>query len=111
MWKPIFVTLLLLACSIAVVKAQSDGAEDCPAIVETALQSVSDLCSLLGRNSACYGASMVKSTSVTQPQPTNFFQLPGDRSGLDTFREINPQPLDELKGTFGAAVLNAQANL
>jgi LysM repeat protein len=54
---------------------------------------------------------MVKSTSVVQPQPANFFQLPGDRSGLDTFREINPQPLDELKGTFGAAVLNAQANL
>ena len=109
MWKPIFVTLLLLACSIAVVEAQTS--DDCPTIVENALKSMSDLCSLLGRNSACYGSSMVKSTSVTQPAPANFFQLPGDRSELALFREINPQPFDELNGTFGAAVLNAQANL
>lgn len=110
MWKRIFVTLLVLVCSIAVVEAQTTT-DDCPTIVETALQSMSDLCSLLGRNSACYGANLVKSTSVLQPQPANFFQLPGDRSELNQFREINPQPFDELNGTFGAAVLNAQANL
>jgi LysM repeat protein len=109
MWKRIFVTLLLLACSIAVVEAQTG--EDCPQIVETALQSVGDLCSLLGRNSACYGSSMVNSTPIVQPPPNDFFAAPGDRSELLQFREINPQPLDELTGTFGAAVLNAQANL
>jgi LysM repeat protein len=109
MWKRIFVTLLLLACSIAVVEAQTG--EDCPEIVETALASVADLCNLLGRNSACYGASLVDSTPVVQPPPPDFFAAPGDRSELVQFREINPQPLDELTGTFGAAVLNAQANL
>lgn len=110
MWKRMFVILLLLACSIAVVEAQTTST-DCPTIVETALQSVADLCNLLGRNSACYGSSMVKSIPVAQPPPANFFEAPGDRSELAQFREINPQPLDELTGNFGTAVLNAQANL
>jgi LysM repeat protein len=109
MWKRLFVTLFMLVCSAAVVAAQTAG--DCPTIVENSLASVADLCGLLGRNSACYGSSMVKSTPFTDPPPADFFQNPGDRSELVQFREINPQPLDELTGSFGTAVVNAQANL
>jgi len=108
MWKPIILTFLLLGFGVAAVAAQAD---DCPEIVETALQSVADLCTALGRNSACYGSSPVNSTTFVQPPPANFFQTPGERGRLVEFREINPQPLDELTGNFGTAVLNAQANL
>jgi hypothetical protein len=108
MWKPIFLTLLLLSFSVALVAAQAD---DCPAVVEEALTSVADLCTSLGRNSACYGSSMVNSTTSVQPPPADFFQTPGEQAELVQFREINPQPLDELTGQFGVAVLNAQANV
>lgn len=108
MWKPIFLTLLLLSFTVAVVTAQTG---DCPTIVEQALESVADFCTSLGRNTACYGASVVNSTTFVQPPPENFFQTPGDHSELIQFREINPQPLDILTGQFGVAVLNAQANL
>ncbi len=108
MWKFIFLTLLLLVTMVGVVFAQTD---DCPPVVEETLNSISTICDALGRNTACYGASKVESTTVTQPRPANFFVNPGDYGELAQFREIAPQPLDEINNTFGAAVMNLQANL
>jgi LysM repeat protein len=108
MWKPMLLTLFLLGVTVSVAAAQLD---DCPAVVTSALKSASELCASLGRNTACYGANQVKSVTFSQPPPANFFQSPGDRSELVQFREINPQPLDQLTGQFGVALLNLQANL
>jgi hypothetical protein len=72
---------------------------------------VDDLCSALGRNAACYGASDVDSITMANPRPANFFLAPGDTAPLVEFREINPQPLDETTRTFGVGLLNVQANL
>lgn len=108
MRKAIFLTFFLILTTITVVQAQS---EPCPAIVDDTLKLLDEQCNTLDRNSACYGSNMVKSITFANPRPANFFANPGDRSLLTDLREINPQPLDEKTKTFGAAVLNAQANL
>jgi len=108
MWKLILIAFLLLIGTAIVVQAQD---ETCPAIVEQALQPISELCNPLDRNSACYGASMVESATFAEPPAPDFFAKPGDRSELALLREIRPRPLDEATGNFGVAVLNVQANL
>ncbi|MEZ4671073.1 MAG: LysM domain-containing protein [Anaerolineae bacterium] len=107
MFRKLFVILLLLACSIAAVHAQS---ADCPDIVEQALKPVGSVCDPLNRNAACYGSNSVNTVTVA-PQPENFFSAPGDMSELQAFREIHPQPMDAIAKTFGVAVLNIQANV
>ena len=108
MRKPMFLTLVLLICSISIVQAQTD---DCPVSVREALQSVAGVCADFGRNSACYGAPMVDANTTIQPRPDDFFRIPGDRAELIHLSEIHPQPLDPATRTFGVGVLNAQADI
>jgi LysM domain len=107
MWKKMFVIVILLLCSVAIVQAQAD---DCPNIVEQALKPVGEVCDPLDRNAACYGSNSVKTVTV-ESRPEDFFTAPGDKSELVAFREIQPQPLDAVAKTFGVAVLNIQANV
>ena len=108
MWKLTGMMLLFLLLTAVVVQAQS---EDCPSIVEEALAPLGDLCNPLDRNSACYGARTVESTTFVEPRPASFFDAPGERSELAQLREIHPQPLDEDTRSFGVAALNVQANV
>jgi hypothetical protein len=106
--RVVFIALFLMLGAVGIAQAQAD---ECPTIVAEALESLADLCDALGRNTACYGASMVESTTVAQPRPLNFFDSPGDRAELVQLREIYPQPLDEITQTFGVSVLNVQAQV
>ncbi len=108
MLKRIFLTIFSLLCTVAIVHAQ---ATECSAVVETALKSVSDVCTPMSRNAACYGAKMVDSVTFDNPRPANFFTNPGDRSDLLKLREIHPQPLNSTDNSFGVALLNIQANV
>src|SRR3982751_6185947 len=107
MLKRIFLTVFCLLCTVALVHAQ---ATECPEAVETALKSVSDLCTSLDRNAACYGAKTVDSVTFDNPRPVNFFMNPGDHSELIKLREIHPQPLNATDNSLGVALLNIQAN-
>ena len=102
--------LFLLGFAVFIVQAQP-GTTTCPAVVEDALTSVDTICNVLTRNSACYGASNVDSTTVVQPRPANFFIAPGDVAGLAQLTEIYPQPFDPATNSFGVGLLNVQANL
>src|SRR6187549_752407 len=108
MLKRIFLTVFCLLCTVAIVHAQ---ATECSAAVETALKSVSELCSPMSRNAACYGAKTVDSVTFDNPRPVNFFMAPGDHSELLKLREIHPQPLNAADNSFGIALLNIQANV
>ncbi len=108
MMRRIFLTLFSLLCTVAIVHAQTG---DCPAAVETALKSVSEVCNPLSRNAACYGSKTVDSVTFDNPRPADFFMAPGDRSELLKLREIHPQPLDASGSSFGIALLNVQANV
>lgn len=102
--------LFLLVFAVVIVQAQA-GTATCPAVVEEALANVDTVCDVLDRNSACYGATAVDSTTVVQPRPANFFTAPGDTAQLVELRAIHPQPLDESTRSFGIGLLNLQANL
>lgn len=104
-FRSFYFILIFLTATVA----QAQG--DCPVIVDEALLRVGDNCGGIERNSACYGASLVKSTPITVPMPPDFFVTPGDRAQLIEFREIQPQPLNEEDHTFGVAVLNVQADV
>ena len=102
--------MFLLGFAVVIAQAQP-GMTTCPEVVEEALTSVDTICDVLDRNSACYGASDVDSTTVTQPRPADFFIAPGDVAALSELSEIYPQPLDPTNNSFGVGLLNVQANL
>lgn len=91
-----------------VVTAQTG---DCTGLVTQALNSVDAICEGLGRNIACYGASMVDSEAIVRPTPDDFFALPGEQEALSNFSNIQPRPLDLDTGEFGVSLLNVQANV
>jgi LysM repeat protein len=109
MRKLMLLALLVLCSGISFAQAQSD--DTCSNVANTALLSVSELCTSLSRNSACYGANDVESITVADPRPEDFFIAPGDRAELQELREIQPQAFDEVTQTFGVSLLNVQANL
>ena len=108
MRKRIFLAFFFLTFTVAIVHAQT---MECPEAVETALASVSEICTPLNRNAACYGSKTVESVTFENPRPADFFTNPGDRSELFQLREIRPQPLNATDNSFGVALLNIQANV
>ena len=66
--------------------AQLDTAQ-CPAFVEEALETVSNQCDGLGRNSACYGNTQVIA-EFSQPQADDFFTQPSERAELVLFSRL-----------------------
>ncbi len=104
---------IILGCFIfaitAIVVAQ-DEAGDCPAIVETALQTTLQVCDGTGRNEACYGH--VAMSAEPQPDATNFdFAVSGDIVSAAAIRTLRTSPLDTTAGTWGVALFRLQADL
>ena len=87
-----------------------DDAGACPALVQRALDELGDNCSVLDRNSACYGFNRVDAT-FTQVMASGFFSEPADRAGLENFARIATVPLDTARDFWGIALLNVQANV
>jgi len=97
---------LLLCLAPMLVLAQSD----CPAIVQTALNSADEFCKDLGRNQACYGN--VDLSAQPQPDVTDFrFEQTGDIVDVSTIQTMRLSPMDEAAGKWGVAVMKLQANL
>ncbi len=100
---PIFGVLLLLL-SIGVVSAQ---AVECPELVKRALKAVTQVCSELGRNEACYGNDRLQA----ELQDTATFAKPADKIPVGDIRTIRTFGLDEKAGTWGIVIMNVLANL
>lgn len=100
---PIFGVLLLLL-SIGVVSAQGD---ECPELVKRALKAVTQVCTELGRNQACYGNDRLQA----ELQDTASFSKPADKISVGDIRTIRTFGLDEKAGTWGIVVMNVLANL
>lgn len=89
--------------------AYSQG-QSCPAIVETALEAVEEVCANAGRNQACYGN--VELTAQPKPGVQNFdFSQQGDLVNVADVAEMALKPLNETAGTWGVALMRLQANL
>jgi len=98
----IFIGLL----SIAVVAQQSD----CPAIVQTALDSLAEACAETGRNQACYGNNLIN-LQLQADAPIKPFELPGDTVDLNNIATMTLAPLNEEDNTWGVTLMKLQANI
>lgn len=104
----LLIAVTLLAGGAALAQENADAA--CPALVQRALDDLGDNCSVLDRNSACYGFNRVDAT-FTEVMAASFFSQPADRAGLEAFQRITTAPLDTTRDYWGIALMNVQANV
>lgn len=92
--------------SISIVLAQRDT---CPALVEQAMATANTACGVPGRNTACYGNTLVNATGWNETELA--FTQPGDKVNLADIATLSTAPLDTESATWGVALLSLQANL
>lgn len=86
------------------------GQDGCPALIERALQAVSDNCSNVDRNTACYAYNQVQATFLNDVD-NELFSQPADRAELTFLNTIQTTPLDEANDIWGIAMMSVQANV
>ena len=109
----VLIGMVVAACLLmagAVVVAQVGGTTTCPDIVMQALEAVNTLCTGQGRNSACYGNTLVQAQFIGDQSPDLFTQE-GDIADLGLFRTIETSPLNDALTEWGVSLLSVQANL
>ncbi len=99
---------LLLAAARPIVAQGSDDA--CPTLVDAALDALDQVCSHLGRDTACYGHNRVEAT-FRVPDDSPAFASPADTVPLRTLQTITTSPLDSAREQWGLAVLHVQADV
>jgi hypothetical protein len=105
LWKFLF-TLPLIFAVASTVALQND----CPALVQTALEELGQNCQSLERNNACYGYNKLAAT-FNEAQPDDFFTQVSDRTPLNVLDTLTTTPLDAEAGTWGVALMKVQANV
>lgn len=101
--------LLCFVLSASVLLAQDTELEECPVFVEEAIMLTDEYCGNMGRNSVCYGHTLVAITGQENTQLE--FEEPGDLAALSDVQSIATFPMNEADETWGIAVMNVQANL
>lgn len=98
--------LLFSLLFVSIVSAQND----CPAIVQLALDATEELCkNEVGRNQICYGNVMV--SAEAQDNVSGFaFESPGDIVDLVDVKSLNLSALQS-PDEWGIALIKMQANL
>jgi hypothetical protein len=82
----------------------------CPVLVETALNAADELCTTIGRNQACYGHVAID--AEPRPNTPSFsFEQAGDVVDVSSLQRLQLSPMDTLNGAWGVAVMRLQANL
>ncbi|MCB9450515.1 MAG: hypothetical protein H6672_03700 [Anaerolineaceae bacterium] len=107
MRKSLFL-ILLFTFGLSLVSTAQDTT--CPVIVQTALDTVRNLCDGTGRNQACYGNILL----VAEPQPgaTSLkFDTPGDLVSIADIQSLRLSSMNESMQEWGIAMLKLQANL
>jgi len=102
----VWLTLCTGLLSIAVVAQTAD----CPALVQTALDSVDATCAETGRNQACYGNVSID-LQAQADATVESFEAPGDTIDLGDVATMSLAPLDEVAQTWGVALMKVQANV
>jgi LysM repeat protein len=88
------------------------GTATCTTRIEQAINTVGDACETLGRNQACYGNQMIDTRFRSDINIQDVvFRNSGDIADLSTIQRISTSAYSDLMGTWGIAVLKAQANL
>ncbi|MBI1257625.1 MAG: SH3 domain-containing protein [Chloroflexi bacterium] len=102
-----FAFLLIAAC-FTTVAAQE--AATCSAIVDQALNTVTEACAPTGRNQSCYGNFSLDATPRADVQNFSFAKQ-GDLVNVADIENLQLKGLDTAKGIWGIALMRLQANL
>jgi hypothetical protein len=106
--RPFFFTLFALI--IFATQPTVAQTEDCPAFVQEALSRLDNTCQGLGRNSICYGNTLV-SVTFNHEMDAEVFDSPSDQAELKDVQLVETAPLDEARQQWGLALMNVQANV
>jgi hypothetical protein len=109
-WGMLLTCLMMIALVGVSAQANAQEAEACPALVSRALDSMADNCGEVGRNTACYGYSLVQA-AFAETVEDNFFSEPSQQAPLATLTTLQTSPLDVELDRWGIAVMNVQANI
>jgi hypothetical protein len=105
MRQPVLVVGMVLIC-IGIAIAQ----DECPALVETALEQVDEFCEAAARNQACYGN--VSLTVEPQADVTSFtFEQTGDIVDVSQIQSMTLAPMDEAANVWGVVLMRLQADI
>ena len=81
---------------------------NCPAVVQTALNSIDDVCTGLGRNETCYGYNRVDALFWATDESL-VFDAPSDRVPLIEVQRLATAPLDIDQNEWGIAAMQIQS--
>jgi LysM repeat protein len=78
----------------------------CSEVIEKAIASVGEACAEVGRNQACYGHRLINAETTGA-----IFNDVGNIAALSDLRRLSITALNPAVGTWGVALVKAQANL
>src|ERR1041385_2983885 len=102
----VYFFLVVLCMVIVPVLAQ----DDCPALVQSAIKAVGDLCAATGLNQACYGNLSLKAEAQADVSSL-VFDKPGDVARVANLKTLRVDPFDDVKKEWGVALMRLQANI
>ena len=82
----------------------------CPALVQNALQSIATSCEGISRNQVCYGNFALHATPHHDAPAFNFENV-GDIVDVLHLQSLKLDPLDEVQGVWGLAMMQLQADI
>lgn len=114
-YAPLLLLLLVILPFLFTSATQAQvGISTCAAYIEDALQTLDDVCTDVGRNTACYGHSLIQAElqiEAIDDFSTVRFAMPSDTLELPFLASLRTAPLNIDEDVWGIAVMNTQANL
>src|SRR5262245_40399504 len=96
---PLTILVLLIVGPIIAL-----AAEDCPAIVQSALTATDAACVDTGRNQACYGNVRLDAVPQADAEPFTFSN-PGDLVNVQAVQSLALSSMDEASQEWGVALM------
>jgi len=82
----------------------------CPTIVESALETLDEFCTDIGRNQICYGNVSIAVEPQSDVESYTFQQV-GDIEDIEKFQTITLEGMDEERGVWGIALMSLQTSI
>lgn len=106
----VFLVLLLLCITPAIISAQEDNDETCPQLVSLAIESANDICQDIGRNQACYGNVLIDATPQESAESFVFSDT-GDVADVADIQSLALAGMNTSTNEWGVAIMRIQANI
>jgi len=102
------IVLVVVSFALTVIVIAQD--DNCPAFVQTALDTVGEVCADIGRNLACYGNGEIIALDFESVELLDF-NMAGDTEEVFNIRSISTSAMDVDNEVWGIVLMTLQANL